>query len=241
MKNTNIFCNESCHIFADEIKQFISQERNVDKYKLFVRHIFKEIIGVSKKDPVWKLLSYLENETDFYTAPASTKFHLNEECGLVRHSLLVVANGIELAPIMLTGEIDMFFLVLSCLFHDFCKVNMYEIKMRNSKNEETGNWEKVPFYKVKDNYLSYGHGIESMIRLNKFIPMPESWNHAIRLHMGAYDISQMDKLSLEKSLAAYSEVLFLQTADMKAGLVDEIYRKIDSEQKESNRNGKRNI
>jgi hypothetical protein len=99
---------------------------------------------------------------------------------------------------------------------------MYETKTRNSKNEVTGIWEKVPYYKVKDDYLSYGHGIESMLRLNKFITMPEPWNQAIRWHMGAYDMSQTDKFSLEKSLSAYREVLFLQTADMLAGLVDEI-------------------
>ena len=69
---------------------------------------------------------------------------------------------------------------------------------------------------MKDNYLSYGHGIESMIRLNEHIKMPESWNHAIRWHMGAYDITQTDKFSLEKALAAYKEVLLMQTADMLA-------------------------
>ena len=126
---------------------------------------------------------------------------------------------------MLQGKVDMYFLVLSCLFHDFCKVNMYETQMRNIKSEDTGNWEKVPYYKIKDDYISYGHGVESMLRLNKFISMPEPWNHAIRWHMGAYDISQLDKFSLEKSLSAYREVLFLQTADMQAGLVDEMQLK----------------
>ena len=227
MKNTAFYYNNSYNILADEIKQFIIKQRKVVEYKDFVRKIFKEIIGVPDKDLVWDLLSYLENDTDFYTAPASTKFHRNEECGLIMHSLLVVANGIKLAPVMLTGDINMYYLTLSCLLHDFCKVNMYEIKMRNNKNDDTGNWEKVPYYKVKENYLSYGHGIESMLRLNKFISMPESWNHAIRWHMGAYDISQMDKLALEKSLAVYREVLFLQTADMQAGLLDEVQSKVE--------------
>jgi hypothetical protein len=40
--------------------------------------------------------------------------------------------------------------------------------------------------------------------------------------MGAYDITSLDKIALEKSLSAYKEVLFLQTADMQAGLVEEI-------------------
>ena len=208
--------------FSIEIKTFISTSKTAIEYKEFVHYIFTKGLKTKIKDPIWKLLDYLEKETDFYTAPASTRYHNNKEHGLIEHSLLVVAYGIELAPIMLSGDIEMYYVVISCLFHDLCKVNMYETKERNVKNEETGNWEKKPYYSVKDDYLSFGHGIESMLRLNKYIVMPESWNHAIRWHMGAYDITQMDKLSLEKSYSAYREVLFLQTADMLAGLVDNI-------------------
>jgi hypothetical protein len=211
----------SC-MLASCIKKFIADWHTADEYKKILRGIFKEILDSPSDDPVWKLLDYLENESDFYTAPASTRFHSNEEYGLVRHSLLVAANGINLAPLMLSGSVDMYFLFVCCLLHDFCKVNMYETSIRNSKNEETGVWEKVPYYKVKDNYLSYGHGVESMLRLNKYIAIPEAWNHAVRWHMGAYDISPLDKIALGKSFAAYKEVLFLQTADMQAGLVEEI-------------------
>lgn len=207
---------------ADEIRQFIESPKTVVEYQDFIRHIFKDMLTVSRSNPVWKLLKHLESGTDFYSAPASTRFHGSEQNGLVRHSLLAAAHGIKLAPLMLPGETDMYYPVVSCLFHDLCKVDMYEIKMRNVKNEETGNWEKVPSYKVRDDYLSFGHGIESMLRLNKYISMPDPWNHAIRWHMGAYDISQLDKFSLEKALAKYREVLFLQTADMQAGLVEEI-------------------
>jgi hypothetical protein len=210
------------YAFADEIRQFISAPKNPAEYADFVTYIFKEVLETKKNSPVWKLLEHLEKETDFYTAPASTRFHGSEPGGLVRHSLLVTANGINLAPSMLSNEVDMQYLVTSCLFHDLCKVNMYEVKMRNVKNEETGNWEKAPYYSIRKDYIAFGHGIESMQRLNNYIPMPDSWNHAIRWHMGAYDITQMDKYSLEKALALYKEVLLLQTADMQAGLVEEV-------------------
>jgi hypothetical protein len=99
---------------------------------------------------------------------------------------------------------------------------MYETKARNVKNNKTGNWDVEPFYSVRKDYLAFGHGIESMLRINKWLQMPVCWNHAIRWHMGAYDVTQMDKLSLDKAITLYKEVLFLQTADMQAGLVDEI-------------------
>jgi hypothetical protein len=216
------FKEYTVHVFANAIKSFISIKTNVDKNKKFINRVFGEILDIGADDPVWKLLEYIEQETDFYTAPASTKYHGSEECGLVRHSLLVAANGIKLAPAMLEGEVDMYYLVVSCLFHDLCKVNMYEQYQRNLKNETTGKWETKGAYRIRDDYQSYGHGIESMLRLNKFIEMPESWNQAIRWHMGAYDISPMDKPALEKALARHRDVLFLQTADMMAGLVEEI-------------------
>jgi hypothetical protein len=134
-------------------------------------------------------------------------------------------NGLSLAPVMLGGKdaasIDLYAMSVACLFHDLCKVNMYEVKFRNVKNEKTGEWEKAPFYKVRDDYQSYGHGVESLLRLSRFINLPEGWKQAVRWHMGAYDISPTDKFSLEKALSAYREVLFLQTADMMAGFINE--------------------
>jgi hypothetical protein len=218
----SIFDAESWRSYAAEIREFISLPKNRDEYIDFTANIFKCELKVPSGDAIYKLLAYLEKETDFYTAPASNRFHSAEASGLIRHSLLVTANGIKLATVMLQGKIDMYYLIIACLFHDFCKVNMYEVKTKNVKNEETGKWETAPYYSIRGDYLSYGHGIESMLRLNEYILMPDSWNHAIRWHMGAYDISPMDKYALEKALAKYKEVLFLQTADMQAGLVEEI-------------------
>jgi hypothetical protein len=207
--------------FADEIKAFVASAKTPGEYRDFVTGIFN-VLKAAPDDPVWTLLAHLERETDFYTAPASTRFHGAEPGGLVRHSLLVTANGIRLAPVLLSGEVNLYYLVAACLFHDLCKVNMYETKTRNVKNEETGKWESAPYYSVKQEYLAFGHGIESQLRLSEYITLPPEWNHAIRWHMGAYDISPSDKYSLEKALAKYQEVLLLQTADIQAGLADGI-------------------
>jgi hypothetical protein len=97
---------------------------------------------------------------------------------------------------------------------------MYEKKTRNVKNEKTGVWEHVPCYAVRADYLSFGHGIESMLRITKFMKLPQAWLHAIRWHMGAYDISGSDDISYKKALARYKEVLLLHTADMQASAVE---------------------
>ena len=214
------FLEYAATVFSEDIGVYITQTHDASEYKNFITSIFTELLNINADDPVVKLLKYLENESDFFSCPASTKHHSNEPYGLIRHSLLVYSHGLKLAPVMLSGNVDMYYLTVSCLFHDLCKVNMYEMKTRNVKNEETGNWEKAPYYRVKDSYLSYGHGVESMLRLNKYIAMPDPWNQAVRWHMGAYDISPLDKVAIDKALFSFREVLFLHTADM-LSVIDE--------------------
>jgi hypothetical protein len=205
---------------AAGIDSFLLEKKTPQEYKNFIIALFKDSLACGQDDAVWKLLDYLENESDFFTAPASTRFHGAEECGLVIHSLLVLSKCLRLAPVMLGAEFNVYHLALSCVFHDLCKVNMYDKKTRNVKNEKTGAWEVVPCYVVRNDYIAYGHGIESMLRLNKFIKMPAAWNHAIRWHMGAYDISDSDHHSYKKALAFYREVLLLHSADMLAATVE---------------------
>ncbi|MDR0730776.1 MAG: HD domain-containing protein [Treponema sp.] len=203
------------------IRKLISAPRNPGEYAAFTRGIFKDALALPPADGAWGLLDYLEG-ADFYSAPASTRYHGAEPCGLIRHSLLVLANGIELAPVMLKDGVNRYYLAAACLFHDLCKVNMYESKLRNTKDEKTGEWKKEPFYAVRQDYISFGHGVESLLRLSRFISLNEAWRHAVRWHMGAYDLSPLDKLAMEKALAKYREVLLLQTADMLAGVVDAV-------------------
>jgi hypothetical protein len=61
--------------FSIEIKTFISTSKTAIEYKEFVHYIFTKGLKTKIKDPIWKLLDYLEKETDFYTAPA--KYKLN--------------------------------------------------------------------------------------------------------------------------------------------------------------------
>jgi hypothetical protein len=223
---TELWSNSPEEIFpsslAEDIRTFISIPRKTGEYEEFVREIFKNIPNIPAGDKIGNLLAYLEDETDFYSAPASTRHHGAESGGLIRHSLLVLANGIELAPVMLKDGADRYCLTVSCLFHDLCKINMYETKMRNVKDEKTGEWKKEAFYTVRRDYISFGHGVESLLRLSRFASLGEAWQHAVRWHMGAYDLSPLDKFAMEKALAAYREVLFLQTADMTAGIVDAV-------------------
>jgi hypothetical protein len=206
---------------AERLDGFLkADDGKAEVYAQVFRSIFTENLKVqvsdpSGRDPVFALLDWMES-TDFFRSPASTKYHGAKAGGLARHALFVCLFACRLAPVMLPSPPDPALLAESALFHDLCKADMYEVTYRNVKNEATGVWEKAPRYVVRHDYLVYGHGIESLLRIEKFLKLPECWRQAVRWHMGAYDISQSDGYALDKALGASPEVLLLQTADMMA-------------------------
>lgn len=144
------------------------------------------------RDGLEDVLDLLHN-TDFYTAPASTKYHGAEEGGLAKHSLMVykrsfdILHGLNYVGIELPIETES--LAIVSLFHDICKIDTYKVDYRNAKNEETGKWERVPYYKMQDESGFGGHGFKSAIILQQFMPLYSEESIAIVHHMGVCDKS----------------------------------------------------
>lgn len=144
------------------------------------------------RDGLEDALDFLHN-SDFYTAPASTRFHGSHEGGLVHHSLSVykwafdICSGLVYSGIEL--EINTESLAIVTLFHDICKIGVYSVDYKNQKNEETGKWERVPYYKMQDDSGYGGHGFKSAIILQQFMPLHPEESIAIVHHMGAWDKS----------------------------------------------------
>ena len=129
-----------------------------------------------------KLLDWLST-TDFFTAPASTRFHGACECGLVMHSVNVYN---VLTERYFTQEDNRESFAIISLLHDLCKANYYKSGTRNVKNEATGQWEKVPTYNVQDAF-PYGHGEKSVYLIERFIRLKPAEAIAVRWHMGGFD------------------------------------------------------
>ena len=173
--------------------------------------------GNIKRDGADKLLEFLE-KSDFFTAPASTRFHGAYEGGLLRHSL----NVYECLTAYLERERvkEQYKLNVSdetaavvALLHDLCKVNFYTISYRNSKNEKTGQWEKMPYYSINDT-LPYGHGEKSVYMISGFMRLSREEAMAIRWHMGFSGIE--DKNTIGAALEKYPLAFALSVADMEA-------------------------
>ena len=171
-----------------------------------------------------KLMEYIR-KSDFYTAPASTRFHLSAEVGLLRHSLSVLDamrgmlcwNNVEQGweYHVAAKRLDIWkdeTVILVSLLHDICKTYFYTVSYRNAKNDK-GKWEKVPYFTVKDR-MPLGHGAKSAMIAKQYIPLTNAEMYAIWWHMGYCDTQ--DTLTLNNALDQYPIIWALHTADVMA-------------------------
>ncbi len=172
-----------------------------------------------KRDGIEALLSWLE-ASDFFTAPASTKFHLSEEGGLCAHSINVYERLVRLCEAE-WGEdgFNQESVAIIGLFHDLCKTNIYKVEMRNVK--ENGEWVQKPYFTVDDS-LPYGHGEKSVYMLSGFMKLTREEAMAINWHMGGFDLRvQAGSYDYSKAYNKYPLALMIHLADMQATFLDE--------------------
>lgn len=134
---------------------------------------FVEICATINRPGMEDLMSWLER-SDFYTAPASTRFHGNYTGGLLEHSLNVYDKLSGFVARYPELEISPETVAVTALFHDLTKVNYYTVSSRNVKDDVTGAWHKEPFYKTEDR-LPLGHGEKSVIILTKLLQSAGIW------------------------------------------------------------------
>lgn len=169
-----------------------------------------------KRDGADKLLDFLQ-KSDFFTAPASTRYHGACEGGLLAHSLNVYDCLVDILsrPRMkeLYGvEYSDESIAIAALMHDICKVNFYKTSFRNAK-DENGKWVSVPYYTIEDN-LPYGHGEKSVYIVSGFMRLTRDEAFAIRYHMGFSGTE--DPGNVGRALEMFPLAYALCCADMEA-------------------------
>lgn len=137
----------------------------------------------SERFDVQKFIKYLEDETDFFYAPASTKFHLAERGGLLKHSVNVYL-ALSSLNMMYDEHIDPASLAICGLLHDICKTNFYTQEYKNVK--VNGVWTQELQYVVNDKF-PIGHGEKSVIILQQHFKLTDDEIIAIRWHMNGFD------------------------------------------------------
>lgn len=161
------------------------------------------------------LIDYLENKSDFFTSPASTRFHGSYEGGLCEHSLnvyIALCSYFEARKAVYGLHFSAESIAISALLHDTCKAGCYKPGYRNVK-DENGVWQKVPTYTFEDP-LPYGHGEKSVYIVSSFMRLSREEAFAIRYHMG-FSGSE-DARNVGKAFEQFPLAFALSVADMEA-------------------------
>lgn len=174
---------------------------------------FIRLLRSTNRDGIEDLIQFLE-KSDFYKAPASTRFHGSFEGGLLEHSMKVyeiLKHKVKNSVLDLNVSDDT--LIIIALLHDICKANFYKVDYRNAKNER-GEWEKVPYYTVDDT-IPYGHGEKSVMMITEYMKLTVEEKYCIRWHMGFTEPKEVYN-TLGQAFKKFPLALILHEADLEA-------------------------
>ena len=219
--------------YAEELNKMQIIEENTRR--------FEGLLASVDRAGIDKLLGYIR-KTDFYAAPASTRFHLACEGGLLQHSLNVYDCLIakKESPVWkpILAEIPDESLIIMALLHDLCKANFYKEGTKNQKtydpekvaaaepwqrkHDQMGDfiWETVKTYQV-DDQLPLGHGEKSVMLIQCYIRLTMQEVMAIRWHMG-FSEAKENYNAVGQAMEKYPVVLALHEADLEATKILEI-------------------
>jgi hypothetical protein len=181
----------------------VNKERFVELYLTYI-----------KRDGASELLEWIEN-SDFFTAPASTKYHEPYKGGLCEHSVNTFDELVRLLKaypeVKVSGETA----AIVSLLHDLCKVGCYKTELRNKK--ENGVWVQVPFYTYQEDVCYGGHGSKSVFIIQRFMKLTDEEIAAINCHMGV----ENGNFAVNDAYRQFPLAFLVHTADM-ASTIPEI-------------------
>lgn len=225
-ENTNLKNQVSSLLAIFDEKQPIQKDGTFSPELVKETALLMADFVIEEKVSLEALKNWMEGH-DFWTSPASTRFHGNVKGGLAAHSLLVAVQALRFAPAFaenfalskrdgqfpFTAE-DVF---ISAIAHDFCKAGAYATESRKTK-DFNGNWKYEPFYKTKSDLRNLGHGNESVLLLLESMPhllKRRNVIEAISRHMGFSDLAPMETYNYS-NLLQNPLVLLIQLADQSA-------------------------
>ena len=185
------------------------------------REHFIEKLKSTKREGIENTIAELEG-LGFFSAPASSRFHLNCEGGLVEHSMNVCNVALDVREVMvardpsLADRLPINSIIIAALLHDICKADIYEPAIKRQKNK-LGIWVPVQGYDVEYSNFPLGHGEKSVIVLLRAgLKLTDDEIMAIRWHMHAWDLpfqSPDIKGNFQAAKAACPLLSLIQAAD----------------------------
>lgn len=189
-----------------------------DKKEEFLA-IFDELIH---RQGAADLKNYLLR-SDFFTAPASTRYHCAYEGGLCEHSINVYRRLLANVKMQFGDEweskVSHESVAVCGLLHDLCKIDFYKLDYRNVK--ENGEWQRKPYF-TREEALPFGHGEKSVYIAGSFIKLTREEAMAINWHMGGFDTRvRGGDYSVSDAYRMFPLAVLLHAADLEATYIDE--------------------
>lgn len=186
---------------------------------------FERLLRSTNRDGIENLIDFIKR-SDFYTAPASTKYHSCHEGGLLQHSLNVYDRLKENLKDSVYEEFNVTEtnIIIAALLHDLCKSYYYGTEIKNKKvysehgkkSDSNGrfDWVSAPAY-VVDDKIPYGHGEKSVMMIEEFIKLEPVERYAIRWHMGFTEPKESWN-TLGIAIRKYPLILAIHMSDLEA-------------------------
>jgi hypothetical protein len=188
---------------------------------------FDKAITYINREGIQNLVTYLKEETDFFTAPSSTIYHCNYTSGLLEHSINVLEVALHNFNFLINRKPDLLYLkesvIICALFHDVCKTNQFVLSEKWIKDKHN-QWKSYKGYEVEDKF-PLGHGEKSVYIISKFIRLTDAEALAVRFHQGSFEIGTTIPGLLKYSYGqAYEHPLvkLIHGADVMAGTFEDI-------------------
>lgn len=174
---------------------------------------------VTRKAEFQALMEFIEKETEYLTTPASIKYHLCRERGLLEHSVNVAENLLKIKNV-LAPEISDESCVIVALLHDLGKAGMpgepQYLKNEPSQKQKAYGYSASTPYRFNKDLLYLSVPVRSLYLVSSRLPLTEEEVQAIVYHDGQY-------VEDNRSVAAKEEklTLLLQYADNWSGFIVE--------------------
>ena len=196
----------------------MKEQTNIERFEDFLRK--------TNREGIENLIEFIR-KSDFYTAPASTRYHSCHEGGLLEHSLNVFDRLMEKRNDTIFARkinVDYESIIIVSLLHDICKSYFYGTELKNKKEyHEKGtksdsnvryDWVTVPSYTIDDK-IPYGHGEKSVMMIEEYIKLKPVERYAIRWHMGFTEPKEHWNM-LSTAIRKYPLILALHMSDLEA-------------------------
>jgi len=151
----------------------------LDRYETLKQKVVK------RKDSFYRFLALLESETTWLTSPASTRYHLAEEQGLLKHSVGVAETLLRFRE-FLAPAIPEESCVIVGLLHDVGKLGMPGKPLYLPNDNEWMVKNRGIRYKINPDIVAMGLAVRSLYLVTQYIPLSAVEAQAIAYHDGQY-------------------------------------------------------